>query len=103
MTDLEHAGRVLFLRLVAGRGVHVREGHVQEERSGRRPIEGEGSANDAKRPNQRGFSAPGVHALVDKIGDKFVVFGRECGEVQRLLQHSGVLGVGLPRGREKGG
>ena len=55
--------------------------------------------------NGRGLSAPGgsVHALVDKVGDKFIVFGRECGEVQRLLQHSGVLGVGLPRGREKGG
>ena len=46
VTDLEHAGRVLFLRLVAGRGVHVRERHVQEERSGRRPIEGEGLANE---------------------------------------------------------
>ena len=53
-------------------------------------------------PNERGLSAPGVHALVDKVGDKIVVFGRECGEVQRLLQHSGVLGVGLPRGRERG-
>ena len=36
-----------------------------------------------------------VHALVDKICDEFVVLGGESGEVEGLLQHSGVLGVGL--------
>ena len=33
--------------------------------------------------------------LVNEVGDKFVVLGREVGEVHRLLQHSGILGVGL--------
>ena len=36
-----------------------------------------------------------VNALVDKICDEFVVLGGEGGEVEGLLQHSGVLGVGL--------